>query len=318
MAPSRLETFLESSVARVRTRIGGPLASVSAALRAGVRAVWRPFDQGDGADTARGRGVPSESDGAAPDGQRVSGSGAGGQRRAVDSATVDSDTGRGVEGRPADETVAADADAGDVLSGEYSLGPPVTRPPRESRRVGYYGEQFDCTSVASRNGRWRVAWGPPVDGGAESNERVFLLQYEARQSTVAAVGVESCAVGDDGTVAVAESDGDGDDSVSRLRVFSATGETVLDRGFDAEIRAVAVAGDREPTVVGAGLRSPDRLVVFDGGTGADRLIDRLDVEPDAIEFRESGGERWVVVNAPAQPTPAVAVRVRDGTVARHR
>jgi hypothetical protein len=217
----------------------------------------------------------------------------------------DTDAGRA----PDRSTGASDGDAS-IPSGGVDLGPPVRRPPRESRSVRYDGVDFRCTSVASPNGRWRVAWGAGVDEAGETVERVFLLQYEARQATVEAMSLGECAVGDDGTVAIVESDGDG---VSRLRILSPTGTTVADRSFDGEVRAVAVSGRGDPRV-GVGVRSPSRLVVLDGAAGAEVVAREVASDPDAVEFRDSGGDRWLVVGDESRPSPDAALRLGDGVL----
>lgn len=188
------------------------------------------------------------------------------------------------------------------------LGPPVRRPPRESRTVRHDGVDFRCTSVASRNGRWRVAWGAATVE-EETRERVFLLQYEARQATVETVSVSECAVGDGGTVAVVESDGD---DVSRLRVLTPSGAVVVDRGFEGEVRSVAVAEDGERPLVGVGVRSPARLVVLNGRSGEEIREVEVGADPDAVEFREGAGDQWLVAGRETRPAPDAAVRVHDG------
>ena len=213
-------------------------------------------------------------------------------------------------GRVADRSTGASGGDASVPSSGVDLGPPVRRPPRESRSVRYDGVDFRCTSVASPDGRWRVAWGTGVDGPGETVERVFLLQYEARQATVEAVSLAECAVGDDGTVGIVESDGDG---VSRLRILSPTGATVADRRFDGEVRAVAVSGRSDPRV-GVGVRSPSRLVVLDGATGAEVVAREITSDPDAVEFREDGTDRWLVVGDESRPSPDAALRLGDGVL----
>jgi hypothetical protein len=198
-------------------------------------------------------------------------------------------------------------------SGGHTLGPPVRRSPRESRTIRYDGVDFRCQSVGSGDGRWRVAWGTGSDETDTPSERVFVLQYEARQFAVDATGVSECAVGPDGTVAVVERDGD---EVSRIRILSATGETVVDRGFEGSLRSVAVTSGEARTLVGSGLGSPPRLVVVDGQTGETVLEQEITTDPDVVEFRDSDGDRWLVVGSESQPTPDVAVRVHDGEVAR--
>jgi hypothetical protein len=218
------------------------------------------------------------------------------------------------------DTSAAGADASDETEPGGSgaaeeprwtaanLGPPVRRPPRESRTVRHDGVEFRCTSVASRSGRWRVAWGTAtVDG--EPRERVFLLQYEAQQATLETVSVSECAVDDGGTVAAVESDGD---DVSRLRVLTPSGRVVVDRGFEGEVRSVAADSEGERPLVGVGVRSPPRLVVLDGRSGDVVCEVGVAADPDAVEFREGAGDRWLVAGSETRPAPDAAVRVRDG------
>jgi hypothetical protein len=248
----------------------------------------------------------------AADGSRsaTAAEGAGGARRRT----------TGGAGATSDASTAGADDASDEADPDGSgtaeeprwtaadLGPPVRRPPRESRTVRHDGTEFRCTSVASRNGRWRVAWGTAtVDG--EPRERVFLLQYEAQQATLGTVSVSECAVDDEGTVAAVEADGD---DVSRLRVLTPSGGVVVDRGFEGEVRSVAADSGGGRPLVGVGVRSPARLVVLDSRSGDVVCEAGVAADPDAVEFREGAGDRWLVAGSETRPAPDAAVRVRDG------
>jgi hypothetical protein len=317
-------TRVSRALGRAVGRIGAPLAVAAGTVSSGGRSLIGDFRARVGrsqesaepsGDTDRGgRNVAGSTEDAATEvtddaaddrvGEPTNG------RKPAETGTR-SDSSRDTDaGRVADRSTGASGGDASIPSGGVDLGPPVRRPPRESRSVRYDGVDFRCTSVASPDGRWRVAWGTGIDGAGETVERVFLLQYEARQATVEAVSLSECAVGDDGTVAIVESDGD---AVSRLRILSPTGTTVADRRFDGEVRAVAVSGRSDPRV-GVGVRSPSRLVVLDGATGAEVVAREITSDPDAVEFRDSGTDRWLVVGDESRPSPDAALRLGDGVL----
>jgi hypothetical protein len=122
------------------------------------------------------------------------------------------------------------------------------------------------------------------------------------------VSVSECAVDDEGTVAAVESDGD---DVSRLRVLTPGGR-VVDRGFEGEVRSVAADSRGGRPLVGVGVRSPARLVVLDSRSGDVLYEAGVAADPEAVEFREGAGSRWLVAGSETRPAPDAAVRVRDG------
>jgi hypothetical protein len=136
---------------------------------------------------------------------------------------------------------------------------------------------------------------------------VFTLQYGSRHATVAVADAVVAVVAPTGVFAVVASTADG----SRLSVHDPDGTERFVREFDGRVGTPALSSTGEYVAVVQ--RTPSRLVVFDTDTGESVVDHQFDGVPDAVEFRQSDGDWWLVGGEEGVP-PAVGIRLRDDTL----